>query len=201
MKPKNPFSLFSFIFLLSEPSLTAWLPTKSTSRILTFGPSVTWNVTCTSFVPALNGLRSPAGSRRTDSPRRRTARGRRRRHAADLAGIDEGVEPDRDALLLQLLFDLRLVDFLQTLVVDDLDPLALLHVVDDHLADDAVREAVILDADREVVEEVRRPQALEVFADDLLGRFVVRNPLVVGSRSAGTALDVVQVGVGPSTTG
>ena len=61
--------------------------------------------------------------------------------------IDERVEPDRDALLFQRFLDLRLVDLLQTFVVDDLDPLPFLHVVDDHLADDAVGEGVVLDPD------------------------------------------------------
>ena len=82
---------------------------------------------------------------------------------------------------------------LQALVVDDLDPLALLHVVDDHLADDAVREAVVLDPDRQVVEEGRRPQPLEVLANRLLDCLVVGNPL---ARDRRPKLDVVQVGVG-----
>jgi hypothetical protein len=44
-------------------------------------------------------------------------------------------------------------------VVDDLDPLPLLHVVGHQLADDAVLEDVVVDLDREVVEEVRVPEA------------------------------------------
>ncbi len=92
------------------------------------------------------------------------------------------------------LFDLRLVDLLQALVVDDLDPLPLLHVVDDQLADDAVRERVVLDPDGQVIEEVGRPQPLEVFANDLLGRLVVGHPPV--RRADWPAqLDVVEVGV------
>ena len=51
MNEKNPRPLFSFILRWSEPSLIALLPTKSISRILTFGPSVMWKVTWTSFGP------------------------------------------------------------------------------------------------------------------------------------------------------
>ena len=54
---------------------------------------------------------------------------------------------------------------------------------------------VVLDADREVVEEVRRPQPLEVLADDLLGRLVVRHPLRSGSCRR-PHLDVIEVGIG-----
>ena len=96
----------------------------------------------------------------------------------------------------QLLFDLRLVDLLQALVVDDLDALPLLHVVDDHLADDTVGEGVVLDPDGEVIEEVGGPQALEVLARDLLDCLVVRHPLPgLGVAEPGLHLDVVQVGI------
>jgi hypothetical protein len=56
-------------------------------------------------------------------------------------GIDEGVEPDLDALVAELFFDFRLIDLVGADVVDDLDPLPLLHVVEDDLADDPVLEA------------------------------------------------------------
>ena len=118
------------------------------------------------------------------------------RDATDETRVDERIEANRDALLFELLFDLRLVDFFQALVVDDLDALPLLHVVDDHLADDAVGEPVILDPDRQVIEEVGRPQPLEVFANDLLDRLVVRHPLPgLGVAQPGLHLDVIQVGI------
>ena len=111
--------------------------------------------------------------------------------------IDERVEPDRDALLFQRFLDLRLVDLLQTFVVDDLDPLPLLHVVDDHLADDAVGEGVVLDPDCQVIEEVGGPQPLEVFANDLLDGLVVRHPLPgLGVAEPRLHLDVIEVGIG-----
>ena len=54
--------------------------------------------------------------------------------APDQPGIDERVETDLEVLFLQLVVDLRLLDLLAALVVDDLDALALLHLVDDALA-------------------------------------------------------------------
>ena len=48
--------MFSFIFFCSVPSLIAVLPTKSTSRILIFGPSLTLKVTFTSFGPPATGV-------------------------------------------------------------------------------------------------------------------------------------------------
>ena len=54
--------------------------------------------------------------------------------------VDERVEADGDVLFLQLLVDLRRLELLAARVVDDLDPLPLLDVVLDQLADDAVRE-------------------------------------------------------------
>ena len=56
MNENMPWLLFSFICLASLLSLIALLPTKSTARILTFGPSVMWNVTLTSFGPPSTGL-------------------------------------------------------------------------------------------------------------------------------------------------
>ena len=101
-----------------------------------------------------------------------------------------------DRLLLQLFFDLRLSTFFDADVVDDLDALALLHVVDDHLADDAVRVAHIAHLDDEVVEEVRRPQPLEVGERRLLRGVVVREPLVRSTAGCPSQLHVIEVGVG-----
>jgi hypothetical protein len=105
-----------------------------------------------------------------------------RRDVIHEARVDERVEVDLQVLLLQLLFDLRLLDFLRSDVVDDLDALPFFHVVDDQLADHAVREAVVLDVDDEVVEEVRRIQPLEVADRRLLGLVVPRNPDVSDGR-------------------
>ena len=79
--------------------------------------------------------------------------------ATDQAGIDERIEPDGNRLVLQGLFDLRGVDLFGADVVDDLDALALFHVVDEHLAEHAIGVSDIAHLDREVVEEVRRPSA------------------------------------------
>ena len=56
MKDVKVFPLLFFIWLLSLPSLTALFPVKSTSRILTWGPSSTTNVRFTSFGPPAIGL-------------------------------------------------------------------------------------------------------------------------------------------------
>ena len=63
------------------------------------------------------------------------------------------------------IFDVSI--FFDADVVDDLDALPLLHVVGDELADDAVRERVVADLDRQVVEEVGVPQPLEVVAGSI----------------------------------
>ena len=55
--------------------------------------------------------------------------------AAQDAVVEERIHADGDVLLAQLLVDLRRLDLLAADVVDDLDPLALLHVVDDDLAE------------------------------------------------------------------
>ncbi len=115
--------------------------------------------------------------------------------AAKEARIDERVEADRDAFFLQLLVDLVRVDLLVALVVDDLDPLPLLHVVDDDLPHHAIGEGVIDDLNAQVVQEVRRPQPLEVRHHRLLGGLVVRHPSILG-RGAAPELDVVEVRVG-----
>ena len=108
------------------------------------------------------------------------------------AGIDERVEADLRHHFLQLLVDLRGLELLRTDVVDDLHALPLLHVVSDHLADDAVRERVVGDLNPEVVQEVRVPQAPEVFADRVLGRVVVRHPHAFRGPAL-LQLDVIEV--------
>ena len=56
MNERIPFGLFSFSLRWSVPSPTAELPTKSISRILIFGPSLTLNVTFTSLGPPATGV-------------------------------------------------------------------------------------------------------------------------------------------------
>ena len=56
MNEMMPFGLFSFRRRCSLPSLNAVLPTKSTLRILIFGPSLTLKVTFTSFGPPATGV-------------------------------------------------------------------------------------------------------------------------------------------------
>ena len=113
------------------------------------------------------------------------------RYLADQTGIDERVEANLRVGVLQLLVDLRDLDPLGPDVVDDLDALPLLHVVDDDLADDAVGEGVVAHVDPEVVEEVGRPQPLEVLEDDLFSAVVVRAPELLGR----LADDVLELGV------
>ena len=84
------------------------------------------------------------------------------RDAPQQAGIDERVEPNLELLLFQLVVDLRLVDLVGADVVDDLDPLPLLHVVDHDLPDHAIGEAHVAHLGNQIVEEVRTPQPLEV---------------------------------------
>ena len=115
--------------------------------------------------------------------------------AAQRVLVEEGVEPQLDPFFLQLLGNLRAVDVLRPLVVHDLDALALLHVVQHDLADDAVGEPVIGDFDGEVVEEVGPPQPLEVVHRDPLMGVVPRHPDVLG-RQAGAELDVIEVRFG-----
>ena len=112
-------------------------------------------------------------------------------HPLDLARIDERVEADDDVLLAQLLLDLRDLDLLRADVVDDLDPLPLLHVVDDVLADDAVVVRRVGHLNPQVVEEVGLPQPVEVLEHVLL---VVRHPAAL-RRHARPRVDVVQVGL------
>ena len=101
--------------------------------------------------------------------------------AADGALIEERVEAQRDARLLHLLVDLGAVDLVGWHVVDDLDARALFHVEDDVLAQHAVVVAAIEDLDAEVVEEVGRPQPLEVLEQRPLGFFVERRPDAVAT--------------------
>ncbi len=115
-------------------------------------------------------------------------------HLAHHAGIDERVEPDDGALLLQLVVDLRPLEVLRSDVVDDLDALALLHVVGDQLADDAVRERIVGHLDREVVEELDPPQVLEVLPERLGRLHVVPARPVAGLRIAGLRMDVEEIG-------
>jgi hypothetical protein len=78
-------------------------------------------------------------------------------------------------------------------VRSDLEPLPFLHVVRDHLSDHAVGELVVVDLDRQVVEEVRIPETMEVVEHRLLGRVVVGHPDALG-RLAGLELNVIKVG-------
>ncbi len=81
-------------------------------------------------------------------------------------------------------------------VVDDLDPLPLLHVVDHDLPDHAIREAHVAHLGNQIVEEVRAPQPLEVGNDCPFGIVVVRRPDIRGRPAhALRQLDVVDVGV------
>src|SRR4029453_995403 len=112
--------------------------------------------------------------------------------APDQPGIDERVETNLEVLFLQLVVDLRLLDLLAALVVDDLDALALLHLVDDALPDHAVGIGIVDDFDRQILEEVGGPETLEVLDEDLLGLLVVRYPDPIG-RPAHLRLDVIQV--------
>ena len=123
-------------------------------------------------------------------------------HVADDAGdfphergVDEGVEADLRHQILQPLVHLRDFDFLRADVVDDLHALPFFDVVRDQLADDAVREAVFLLLDPEILQEVRAPQSREVLVDFLLGRFVPRRPLPL-RRQARWQMDVIKVGLG-----
>ena len=113
---------------------------------------------------------------------------------AHQSGIDEGVEPNLRVSLLQLLVDLRRLDFLRAEVVDDLDALPLLQVVGDDLADRAVGELVVADVDPQVVEELRVPQPVKVFFERFLRVRVVGQPHAL-RRLALFQLDVIEVGL------
>src|SRR4030095_1048925 len=102
----------------------------------------------------------------------------RRLDPANGALVEERVETHLDVLVAQLLIDVGALDDADPLafaiaVVDDLDPLALLHVVDDHHANGPVRERVLGLLDLEVVEEVGRPQRLEIRPHRVLDLVVV----------------------------
>jgi hypothetical protein len=110
---------------------------------------------------------------------------------ADQAAVDERVEPDVRVQLLQLLVDLRRLDRLRSGVVDDLDPLALLEIERDVLADDAVAVRDVGDVDPQVVEEPGVPQPLEIVER---GLHVVRGPDLLRG-TARLRVHVVQVGL------
>ncbi len=114
-------------------------------------------------------------------------------HAPHLAIVDEGVHLDGDVLFLQLLVDLGRFELFRAEILDDLDPLTLLHVVLDQLADHAIGKDVVGDVDREVVEEVRRPELAEVLDQLLLRLSVVGNPDVLG-RETRLGADVIEIG-------
>ncbi len=117
--------------------------------------------------------------------------------------VAERIQAQLEPLLFQLLGNLGAVDVLRALVVDDLDALALLHVVDDDLPDDAVGENIvsqggagragrIADLNSKVIEKIRRPQALEVVRRQLLRAGIPRHPHVLRGQ-ARTELDVIQI--------
>ena len=120
-------------------------------------------------------------------------------HAADRPIVAERIETQLDRSLTQLVVDVRALDDADALlvgvaIVDDLDALALLHVIRDDLPDRAIREGVVGHFDGEVVEEVGRPQPLEVRQHRLLGRRVVPDELVL-TRLTRAQLDVIHVGL------
>ena len=123
-----------------------------------FGPSLTLNVTFTSFGPPATGVTLWLTSALVKPFSAIIARSTVF-DAPDHALVEERVEPQLDAALAQLLVDLGAVDLLAALVVDDLDPLALLHVVGHDHADGAVREREVVELDRQVLEEVGAPTA------------------------------------------
>jgi len=117
-----------------------------------------------------------------------------RRDLFEETGVDEGVQPQLEMLFLQLVVDGRAAHARQTLVVDDLDPLPLFHPEDDQLADNTVRQHVILQLDGEVIEKTGSPQPAEVREDDLFGVVVIQDP-AADRRLARSELDVVDVGL------
>ena len=125
-------------------------------------------------------------------------------HLADDVGdaflgglIDERIEPDGDAELAKSFLDLRLLDFFGAFVIDGvLDALALLHLVEDDLADDPVRERIVNGLDREIGQEIGGPERFEILREHLLDGGVVRLPLVLGGQAdVVLPLDVIQVGL------
>ncbi len=143
----------------------------------------------------------PAGHRRhlvlddgVGEPLLRHHLAQHRLDAADHTVVHERVEAQLEAALAQLLLDLRAIDLLAALVVGDLDPLALLHVIRHELADDTVGEGVIADLDAKVIEEAGRPETLEVVADRLFGLLVVGHPDAL-RRLTRAQLHVIEVGL------
>ena len=110
------------------------------------------------------------------------------------AFVEERIEPERDSQLLHLLVDLGAFHLARPGVVDDLDPRPLFHVVDDPLADHPVRVGIVVHLNPQVVQEVGRPQPLEVVEQHLFRGVGVGRPDAV-TRPAGLCLDVIQVGL------
>ena len=121
------------------------------------------------------------------------------RAAEEEVAVEERVEPQLEPAHPELIVDVGALENLDrralpVLVVDDLDPLALLHVVGDQLADHAVGEGVVRGLDREVLEEVRGPEALEVVEHPPFGLVGIRHPDPV-ARPARLGLDVIEIGL------
>src|SRR6185295_1143028 len=120
-------------------------------------------------------------------------------YAPDRAIVAEGIETQFDRSLTQLVVDVRALDDADALlvavaIVDDLDALALFHVIGDDLPDGPIREGVVGHFNGEIVEEVGRPQPLEIRQHHLLGRRVVPDELVL-TRLTRAQLDVIHVGL------
>jgi hypothetical protein len=96
--------------------------------------------------------------------------------AAQLSGVDEGIDAHRQIPLLELVVDRGTGDAGGALVVDNLDALAFFHIEDDELSDDAVAESIVSNVNREVVQEAGVPQPAEVRHGHLFALVGVRNP-------------------------
>ena len=112
----------------------------------------------------------------------------------DPALVEKRIGGDDDAAIAELLFDLRAIDLLAPLVGHDLDAIPFLHVIRDDLSDHAVGEGVVVDLDRQVVEEALIPHPFEIIAKHLLGRVVVREPLPL-ARLTRFEPDVIEIGL------
>ena len=166
---------------------------NSMSRTLTFGPSLMSKTTLHQLGPARQLLDARLDLGELVALLRHHAA----QDAFDPAHgalIEERIEPQRDARLLHLLVDLGAVDLARPGVVDDLDARPLFHVEDDVLAHHAVGVRRVARPRSEVVEEVGRPQPLEVLEQRLLGLLVEGHPDAV-ERPARLRLDVIEVGL------